>query len=80
MRISGTETSSLIKQRNFKELIRVPKIPKQNEAKLDGVINPQNCNFNQFLTRKILMLSKRYENQPKLTKNLATCALGDSLV
>ena len=30
--------------------------------KKDGVINPRNYNFNQFLTRKILMLSKRYES------------------
>ena len=38
------------------------KVPKQAEAKRDGVINPQNYNFNQFKTRKILMLSKRYES------------------
>ena len=25
-----------------------PKVPKQAEAKRDGVINPQNYNFNQF--------------------------------
>ena len=37
-------------------------VPKQAEAKRDGVINPQNYNFNQFQTRKILMLSKRYES------------------
>ena len=37
-------------------------MPKQAEAKRDGVINPQNYNFNQFKTRKILMLSKRYES------------------
>ena len=35
---------------------------KQAEAKRDGVINPQNYNFNQILTRKIWMLSKRYES------------------
>ena len=38
------------------------KVPKQAKAKRDGVINPQNYNFNQFETRKILMLSKRYES------------------
>ena len=38
------------------------KMPKQAEAKRDGVINPQNYNFNQFKTRKSLMLSKRYES------------------
>ena len=37
-------------------------MPKQAEAKRDGVINPQNYNFNQFWTRKILMLSKRYKS------------------
>ena len=37
-------------------------MPKQAEAKRDGVINPQNYNFSQFKTRKILMLSKRYES------------------
>ena len=31
------------------------------DAKRDGVRNPQNYNLNQFLTRKILMSSKRYE-------------------
>ena len=35
---------------------------KQAEAIRDGVINPQNYNFNQFKTRKILILSKRYES------------------
>ena len=39
------------------------KVPKQAKAKGDGVINPQNYNFNQFQTRKnYLMLSKRYES------------------
>ena len=37
-------------------------MPKQAEAKRDGVINQQNYNFNQFLTRKNFMLSKRYES------------------
>ena len=37
-------------------------MPKQAEAKRDGVINPQNYYFNQFLTWKSLMLSKRYES------------------
>ena len=35
---------------------------KKAEAKRDGVINPQNYNFNQFEIRKMLMLSKRYES------------------
>ena len=40
----------------------MPKMPKQAEAKRDGVINPQNDNSIQCLTRKILMLSKHYES------------------
>ena len=38
------------------------KLPKLAEAKWDGVTNPQNYNFSQFKTRKILMLSKHYES------------------
>ena len=29
---------------------------------MDGVINPQNNNFNQYLTRKIVCSQKRYES------------------
>ena len=36
-------------------------MPNQAKAKWDGVINPQNDSFSQFLSRKILMLSKHYE-------------------
>ena len=39
-----------------------PKVPNQAEAKKDGVINTQNYDFSPFLTRNILMLSKRYES------------------
>ena len=51
MRISGTEPSSVIlsQKKEFQKLRRdVPKVPKQAEANRDGVINPQNYNFNQF--------------------------------
>ena len=51
MRISGTEPSSVILSQTmkFKNMKRDdPKVPKQAEAKRDGVINPQNYNFNQF--------------------------------
>ena len=51
MRISGTEPSSVILNRKkyFQKLERdVPNVPKQAKAKRDGVINPQNYNFNQF--------------------------------
>ena len=40
----------------------MPKMPKQAEAKRDGVISQQYYNSIQFLTRKILMLFKRYES------------------
>ena len=43
---------------------------KQAETKSDGEINPQNYNFNQFVTLKILMLSKRYEPLAKSTVEL----------
>ena len=38
-----------------------PKVPKQAEAKRDGVINPQNYNFNQFYADNFDAL-KRYES------------------
>ena len=65
MRISGNKPSSVILSQtcSIKKLkFNEQKVPKQAEAKRDGVINPQNYNFNQFETRKILMLSKRYES------------------
>ena len=51
MRISGTEPSSVILSQTccIKKLkSNDQKVPKQAEAKWDGVINPQNYNFNQF--------------------------------
>ena len=56
MRISGTEPSSVILSQT--KLYRKMKsdalnLPKQAKAKRDGVINPQNYNFNQFLTREV---------------------------
>ena len=51
MRISGSEPSSVILSQTmkFKKLKSDdPKVPKQAEAKRDGVINPQNYNFKQF--------------------------------
>ena len=53
LRISGTEPSSVILSQtcsiNIKKLKSDDlKGPKQAEAKRDGVINPQNYNFNQF--------------------------------
>ena len=48
-----------------------PKMPKQAEAKRDGVMNPQ---FQSILIRKMLMLLKRYES----TKVDLRCAIGES--
>ena len=51
MRISGTEPSSVIltQTMKFKKLKSdYLNVPKQAEAKRDGVINPQNYNFSQF--------------------------------
>ena len=51
MRISGTEPSSVIlsqtKEFQMLKIDAPPKVPKQAEAKRDGVINPQNYNFSQ---------------------------------
>ena len=58
--ISGTEPSSLILSQTkvFNNLkSTASKVPKQAEAKREDVIHAQNYNFNQFLTRKILILS-----------------------
>ena len=52
MRILGTEPSSVIlsQTKSFQNVMKidVPKVPKQAEAKRDGVINPQNYNFSKF--------------------------------
>ena len=72
MHISGTEPSSMIlsQKRNFQKLKRdVPNVPKQAEAKRDGVINPPKIQFQTILTRKILVLSNA-TNQEKLTVEL----------
>ena len=50
MRISGTKPSSVIlcQTKQFKNLKSdAQKVPKGAKAKRDGVINPQNYNFNQ---------------------------------
>ena len=49
MRISGTEPSSVIlsQTKYFKKMKSdASKVPKQAQAIRDGVINPQNYNFN----------------------------------
>ena len=64
MRISGTEPSSVIlnQKKKFENMDSDDrKVPKQAEAKRDGVINPQNYNFNQFITENSDAL-KRYES------------------
>ena len=47
----------------------MPKSAKTSKAKRDGVINPQNYNFNEFKTRKI-WCSQNTTNQPKSTVEL----------
>ena len=46
MRILGTEPSSVILSQTWS--IKCWKVSKQAEAKRDGVINPENYNFNKF--------------------------------
>ena len=52
MRISGTEPASMILSQTMEKIKKLKsydsKVPKQAETKRDGVINPQNYNFNQF--------------------------------
>ena len=51
MSISGTESSSVILNQTklFKKLkMDARKVPKQAKAQRDGLINPQNYNFNQL--------------------------------
>ena len=61
MRISGTETSSLILSQT-KILKNDAQKKCQNKANRDGLLNPQNYNFNHTFTQKILMFSSRYES------------------
>ena len=69
MRISGTEPSSVILSQRMKfEKLKSddPKVPKQAEAKRDGVINPQNYNFSQFCNgkRNSLKINLSIEHNP----------------
>ena len=64
MRISGNE--HLISDPSLNKVVSKvenvdPKVPKQAEAKRDGVINQQNYNVNQFYTENFDAL-KRYES------------------
>ena len=71
MRISGTEPSSVILSRTmkFKKLKSDdPKVPKQAEAKRDGVINHKFTISNNFNTENFDAL-KRYD-QPESTVEL----------
>ena len=73
MRISGTESSSVIlgqKGSSFKSCkMMSQKCQKQAEGKRDGVVNPQEYNFNQFRYRKF-WCSQNATNQPKSTVEL----------
>ena len=79
MPISGTEPSSVILSQTklFQKL--KSSVPKQVEAKGDGVINQQIYNCNQFYKETFDALKKLRINQ-SWPWNLATCALVDSLV
>ena len=61
MRISGTEPSSVnFSRKLFKNLkSTAPKVPKQAEAKMNGVITQK---FQSILTRKNFDALKRYES------------------
>ena len=64
MRIFGSEPSSVILSQimKFKKLKSdAPKVPNKAETKRDGVINPQNCNFYNFLHGHFDAL-KRYKS------------------
>ena len=62
MSISGNEPSSVIlRQKVVSKVENVdPKVPKEAEAKRDGVIHPHNYNFNHFYGN--LDALKRYES------------------
>ena len=65
MRISGTEPSSAIlsQTEKFQKLkIDAPKVPKTNWSQKGLCNKPTKLKFQSILTRKILMLSKRYES------------------
>ena len=79
MRISGTEPSSVILSQIKSIFKRCPKRAKTSEAKIDGVINPQNLQFQTNSTQKILMLSYA-TNQQKSTVELGYMCPGYSLV
>ena len=63
---------SLAKESSLKVANGGPKVQKQAKDKRDGVINPQNYNFN-FQYGKF-WCSQNATNQPKSTIELATCA------
>ena len=65
MRISGTEPSSVILSQTklFKDMeSEVPKVSKQAESQKGLCNKPTELQFQSILTRRILMLSKRYES------------------
>ena len=62
MRVINPSQWSLAKQSSLKVENSGPKMPKQAEAKRDGVINPQKLQVKLILIQKSLMLSQRYES------------------
>ena len=69
MRFKGTEISSVIRSQQ-----KVSKVwkwwPKHAQAKRDGVINPQNYNFNKF-KHENLLCSQNGTNTPESTVELS---------
>ena len=83
MRISGTEPSSVILSQtcSLKKLkSKGRKVPKQAEAKRDGLIKPQNYNFNKILNMDNCDALQTLRINRNRSYILYTCALGDSLV
>ena len=77
MRILDTEPLSVLlsKTKLYKHLKNhVPKVSKRAEAKMDGVMNQQNCNCNQFNSKMIqsqsLIIKEQYVNE-KIEKTIS---------
>ena len=77
MRILGIEPSSVIQRKKVgvKDGEKCQNVPKEAKAKRDGVINPQNYKFYQFLHRKFWW-SQNATNQLRSTVELGLCPRG----
>ena len=79
MNISGKWTTSVIisQIKRLKKLKIINQTCQNSWSQSDGVTNTRNYNFNQFYAKNVDGLENA-TNQLKY--NLATCAIGDSLV